>query len=82
MMNSLDINGDALQQCVALGRPITFPRESWPQGELLEQQHLPDPNTQLQVLLVSRAVPNSPLGDPVLVATVLEGPESSDHPSH
>lgn len=82
MMNSFGINGDILQQCVAPGRPITFPMEMWPGGGVvLEQQHLPGPNTQLQVLLVSKAVPDSPLGDSVLVATVLEGPEASAHPS-
>lgn len=49
---------------------------------LLEQQHLPGPNTYLQALLVSKPVPNSPLRDPVLAIVVLEGPKSSDHPSH
>ena len=81
-MISFGINGDVLQQCVAPGRLVTCPEETWPWGVLLEQQDLPSPNTPLQVLLVSKAVPNSPLGGPVLVATVLEGPESSNHPSH
>lgn len=49
-------------------------RHCWGGGGELEHQHLPGPNTQLQVLLVSKAVPDSPLGDSVLVATVLEGP--------
>lgn len=81
MMNSFGINEDVLKRCVAPGRPITFHRETWP-GALLEHQHLPGPNTQLQVLLMSKAVPDSPLRGPVLVAVVLEGPKSGDHPSH
>lgn len=82
MMNSFGFNGDVLQQCVAPRRPIAFPGEDVAGEELLEQQHLPGPNAHLQALPVSKPVPNSPLRDPVLAVVVLEGPKSSDHPSH
>lgn len=82
MINSFGINGDVLQQCMVPHIPVTFSGEDVAGEGLLEQQHLPGPNTYLQALLVSKPVPNSPLRDPVLAVVVLEGPKSSDHPSH
>jgi len=80
VMNSFGINGDVLQQCVALGRPITFPGEMWLRG-CAGAAVPPWSWTRHQVLLGSKAVPNSPPGVFVLIAVVLEGPESSDCPS-